>query len=169
MVIVLFPGVPADKINNAINKDPDSRFKFGINTPTGSLGLPTLGSGNSSGGFLPNGMNDKKTPASRDKHTNYGSNDFWVVKLKDKTKPKVIKATIEAIPNPAVTFTNVIVGYEFESGTATVVDMMGRTLQQFTITSRTVPVDLSRYPDGIYIVNIKTNVQSDGVKIIKED
>jgi hypothetical protein len=40
-------------------------------------------------------------------------------------------------------------------------------LQQFDITSRTVPVDLSRYPEGIYVVNIKTNVQSDGVKVIK--
>jgi hypothetical protein len=159
-----------DKINEAVNKETDSRFKFGINAPTGTLSLPSLGSGNSSNpssGLLPNGLNEKKIPASRDKHTNFGSNDFWVVKLKDKTKPKVIKATIEVIPNPVVTFTNVIIGYEFENGTATVVDMMGRILQQFSISSRTVPVDLSRYPDGVYVVNIKTNVQSDGVKVIK--
>ena len=90
-----------------------------------------------------------------------------MVKLKDKNKPEKVKQTIEALPNPTIGFTNVIVGYDFEKGTATVVDLAGRQLQQFEITGRTVPVDLSQYPEGIYIVNIKTNVQSDGVKIIK--
>ena len=156
------------KINDAISKETDSRVKFGINSPVAALNLPSLGSGNSSNG--PNSSNtqlEKKLPASKDKFTSFGSNDFWVVKLKDKTKPKVIKVNIEAIPNPALTFTNVIIGYEFENGTATVVDMMGRIVQQFTISSRTVPVDLSRYPNGVYVVNIKTNVQTDAVKIIK--
>jgi hypothetical protein len=158
----------ADKINDTINKETDSRFKFGLNSPVGDLNLPSMGSGNSANGSNSSkSQNEKKLPASKDKFTSFGSNDFWVVKLKDKTKPKVIKVAIEAIPNPALTFTNVIIGYEFESGTATVVDMMGRTLQQFTITSRTVPIDLSHYPNGVYVVNIKTNVQSDGVKIIK--
>lgn len=157
-----------EKINDALNKETDSRFKFGINAPVGGLNLPSMGSGNSANGSnSSNGQNDKKLPASKDKFTSFGSNDFWVVKFKDKTKPKVIKVDIEAIPNPATTFTNVIIGYEFESGSATVVDMAGRILQQFSITSRTVPVDLSRYPDGIYVVNIRTNVQIDGVKVIK--
>jgi len=62
----------------------------------------------------------------------------------------------------------VIVGYEYESGTATVVDLAGHTLQSFKITGRTVPVDLSGYPQGVYIVNIKTNKQNDGVKIVKK-
>jgi hypothetical protein len=157
-----------DKINDAISKETDSRVKFGINSPVAGLNLPSLGSGNSSNG--PNSSNtqlEKKLPASKDKFTSFGSNDFWVVKLKDKTKPKVIKVDIEAIPNPATTFTNVIIGYEFESGTATVVDMAGHIVQQFSITSRTVPVNLSPYPNGVYIVNIKTNVQTDGVKVIK--
>lgn len=157
-----------EKINDAVSKATDSRFKFGLNTPTGGLSLPSLGSGNSANGSnSSNGQTEKKLPASKDKFTSFGSNDFWVVKLKDKSKPKVIKVAIEAIPNPATTFTNIIIGYEFESGTATVVDMAGRILQQFNITSRTVPVDLSRYPDGIYVVNIRTNVQTDGVKVIK--
>jgi flagellar hook-basal body complex protein FliE len=157
-----------DAVNDAINQEPGSGFKLGLNTPTGALSLPSLGSGNS--GKASNSsktQNEKQLPASRDKHTSFGSNDFWVVKLKDKTKPKVIKVDIEAIPNPTATFTNIIIGYEFETGTATVVDMMGRTLQHFAITSRTVPVDLSQYPAGVYVVNIKTNVQSDGVKVIK--
>lgn len=117
------------------------------------------------GGYLLTGTSNAKS--SRDKNSAIGSNDFWVVKLKDKKKPLQEKATIEAIPNPAITFTNIIIGYEFETGTATLVDMAGRILQQFSINSRTVPVDLSRYPNGVYVVNIKTNVQSDGVKVIK--
>ncbi|HMI03966.1 MAG TPA: T9SS type A sorting domain-containing protein [Pedobacter sp.] len=71
------------------------------------------------------------------------------------------------MPNPTSGFTNVIVNYEYESGTATVVDLSGHVLKQFEISGRTVPVDLGGYPEGVYIVNIKTNVQSDGVKVIK--
>lgn len=118
------------------------------------------------GGYLLTGTSNAKS--SGDKNSAIGSNDFWVVKLKDKKKPIEKKATIEAIPNPAVTFTNIIIGYEFETGTATLVDMAGRILQQFSIKSRTVPIDLSRYPEGIYVVNIKTDVQNDGVKVIKK-
>jgi hypothetical protein len=157
-----------EKINDAVNEATNSRVKFGLNSPVGGLSIPSLGSGNSSNGSnSSNAQNEKKLPASKDKFTSFGSNDFWVVKLKDKTKPKVIKVSVEAIPNPASTFTNVIIGYEFESGTATVVDMAGHIVQQFSITSRTVPVNLSPYPNGVYIVNIKTNVQTDGVKVIK--
>lgn len=118
------------------------------------------------GGYLMAGTS--KSSTSKNKKSSIGGNDFWVVKLKDKLKPDKEKAKgVEAIPNPVVTFTNIIIGYEYEKGTATVVDMAGRTLQQFGITGRTIPVDLSRYPEGIYVINIKTNVQSDGVKVIK--
>jgi Secretion system C-terminal sorting domain len=117
------------------------------------------------GGYLLTGTSNAS--ASRDKNGAIGSNDFWVVKLKDKTKPDVPKTNVEALPNPAITYTNIIVGYEFANGTATVVDIAGRILQRFDITTRTVPVNLSGYPDGVYIVNINTNVQHDGVKVIK--
>lgn len=110
------------------------------------------------GGFKPSG----------DKNSGIGSNDFWVVKLKDKNKPKEAKKPVEAIPNPATDYTNVIVGYDFKKGTATVVDLAGHILQQFEITERTVPIDLQGYPEGVYIVNIKTDVQSSGVKVIKQ-
>lgn len=119
------------------------------------------------GGYLMAGTSFSK--ATGDKTSTVGRNDFWVVKLKDEQKPDKPKLQIEASPNPTYGFTNVVVGYDFESGTATLVDLSGRVLQQFPINSRTVPVDLSTLPEGIYIVNIKTNVQSDGVKIIKKN
>ncbi|WP_395053879.1 T9SS type A sorting domain-containing protein [Flavobacterium sp.] len=117
------------------------------------------------GGYLMTGTSNSKI--SGDRNTAIGSNDFWVVKLKDDKKPDKVKPKIEALPNPTTEYTNVIIGYDYESGTATLVDLAGHQLQQFDITSRTIPIDLRSYPEGIYIVNIKTNVQSDGVKIIK--
>jgi len=170
-------GAAADKINKATDLGEDSPLKFGVNAPQSPLGnAPSLGGGNGGGltdkamDGLSSGLGGNKAniPPSRDKKSHYGNSDFWVVKLKDKDKPKVVKATIEAMPNPATDFTNVIVGYDYESGTATLVDLAGHVLKTFKISGRTVPVDLSGYPEGIYIVNIKTNVQSDGVKIIKK-
>lgn len=118
------------------------------------------------GGYLLAGTSKGKV--SKDKNSGIGSNDFWVVKLKDKQKPKEDKKPVEAIPNPATDYTNVIVGYDFTKGTATVVDIAGHVLQQFDIADRTVPIDLKGLPEGIYIVNIRTDVQNSGVKVIKQ-
>ena len=97
------------------------------------------------------------------------TSDFWVVKLKDLKKPDEVKSTIEAFPNPASSFTNVIIGFEYTSGTANLYDLAGRLLQSFAITSRTVPIDLSGLPEGIYIVNIDTNNGKEGIKVIKQE
>ena len=117
------------------------------------------------GGYLLAGTS--KGEKSRDKDSGIGSNDFWVVKLKDNSKPENPKLSIEALPNPVITFTNIIVGYDFTDGFASVYDLAGRQLQRFAIKTRTVPIDLSGLPEGIYIVNIDTNVQHDGIKVIK--
>jgi hypothetical protein len=146
----------------AVGSAGEDLLKKAIETRDGGYLLTGTSNAFPSAGGVSNGRG-----GSRDRNSNIGSNDFWVVKLKDKTKPAKVKASIEAFPNPTPAFTNVIVGYDFENGTATVADLAGHVLQQFDITSRTVPVDLSRYPEGIYVVNIKTNVQSDGVKVIK--
>ena len=117
------------------------------------------------GGYLMVGTS--KDGASNDRKSAIGRSDFWVVKLKDKQKPTVVKKTIEAIPNPAFDYTNIVIGYDFTKGTASLVDISGRVLQSFEITVRMVPINLTGLPDGIYIVNIKTDKQNDGVKIIK--
>ncbi|MFH6959858.1 T9SS type A sorting domain-containing protein [Flavobacterium aquidurense] len=117
------------------------------------------------GGYLMAGTSN--SGASKDKNGSIGGSDFWVVKLKDKQKVEKVKSSIEAIPNPATTYTNIIIGYDFKQGTATLVDITGRILQEFAIDSRTVPVNLSRYSEGIYIIKIKTDVRTESVKIIK--
>ena len=117
------------------------------------------------GGYLMTGTSNSSS--SKDKNSNIGSNDFWVVKLKDKAKVEKVKASIEAIPNPASIYTNVIIGYDFNEGTASVVDILGRTLQSFAISSRTVPIELSRYAEGVYIIIINTDVRTESIKVIK--
>jgi hypothetical protein len=118
------------------------------------------------GGYILAGTSKGK--ASADKTSDNGGSDFWVVKLKDKDKKINPAVLVEAIPNPATTFTNVIVGYAYENGTALLVDLNGRILQEFTLDgNRTLPIDVSNYPEGIYVVTIKTNLQTNSVKIIK--
>ena len=110
-----------------------------------------------------------KGTISRDKNSAKGSNDFWVVKLKDKDKKKKEekRTLLEAIPNPAREFTNIIVGFDFNSGTATLFDLSGRMLQSFEVNSRTIPLDMSRYPEGVYIVEVKTDKGTDSVKVMR--
>jgi hypothetical protein len=163
-----------DKVNNAVgNTTKDSRVKMGMNTSAGNLLNNNSPLGGGSGGDLLDGLsglNDNKLPNSKpsgDKEKNYGSSDFWVVKLKDKMKPPKVKASIEAFPNPTEAYTNIIIGYDYEKGSATLVDLSGHVLKQFNISGRMVPLDLSSYPMGIYILNIRTDKRSEGVKLIK--
>lgn len=119
------------------------------------------------GGYLMAGTS--KGVISDDRNSSKGGNDFWVVKLKDKDKKEKDKVKVEAIPNPAIDFTNVIVGFEFTKGTAILVDLAGHILQQFPINERTIPIDMQGLPMGIYVVNIKTDKGDAGVKILKQD
>lgn len=115
-----------------------------------------------------NGSSKAKLPSSGDKRINYGKSDYWIVKLKDKTKKQNDPPSIiEAFPNPTSELTNVVVNFEYVDGTATLVDIAGHVLQTFKINSRTIPVDLSQYQQGIYIINIKTESKSGSVKVIK--
>ncbi len=97
------------------------------------------------------------------------NNDFYIVKLKDRNKAEIVKTMIEALPNPATTYTNIIIGYEYTNGKASLYDLGGRLLNSFEITSRTVPIDLSSLPEGIYIVNVETDKGKDGIKVIKAE
>ncbi|MXN91130.1 T9SS type A sorting domain-containing protein [Flavobacterium sp. Sd200] len=119
------------------------------------------------GGYLLAGTS--KGDISRDKNSGKGSNDFWVVKLldKEKEKPERRKTQLEAIPNPAGQFTNIIVGFEFNSGTASLFDLSGRQLQSFPVTTRTIPLEMGSYPEGVYIVEVKTDKGTDSVKVMK--
>lgn len=106
---------------------------------------------------------------SKDKYSGKGGHDFWVVKLGDKQKKKKEekRTQIEAIPNPAGDYTNIIVTFEFTKGTASVYDLSGRQLQSFEVSSRTIPLSMGSYPEGVYIVEVRTDKGTDSVKVIK--
>ena len=153
-------------------------IKYGLNLPTEFIKLPTLGNNDNTNANnpinLPTQNSSTPTPSSTSLAPPLGAGglglglDFRVVKLRDKDKKPVVRVRVEAAPNPTTAFTNIVIGYEFASGTATVADIAGHILQQFDIKTRTVPIDLESYPEGIYIVNIATNVSSDGVEVIKK-
>jgi len=120
------------------------------------------------GGYVMSGISESNSTRG-DRSSIIGSKDFWVVKLGDKEKEEVKKKSIEAFPNPAITYTNIIIGHDYEKGVATVFDLNGRQLQRFEIEgNRTIPVDLSGLPMGMYLIHIKTDVQEDGIKIMKK-
>jgi hypothetical protein len=118
------------------------------------------------GGYVLAGTS--KGEVSRDRNNAQGKADFWVVKLKDKEKKKEKKKlSLEAIPNPAPQFTNIIVGFEFTKGTLSMFDLAGRQLQTFEVTDRTIPIDLGAYPEGIYVVEVRTDKGTESVKVMK--
>lgn len=119
------------------------------------------------GGYLLTGTSNGSV--SRDKNSAKGGNDFWVVKLKDKDKKEKERISLEAIPNPTDSFTNVIVNFEYDNGTASLYDLNGRMINTTKITGeRTVPIDLSGLQRGVYVVEIRTNTHKGGVKVIKK-
>lgn len=117
------------------------------------------------GAYLLSGTS--KSIVSRDRNSTIGQNDFWVVKLMDKEKPKKKRLPVEAIPNPTASYTTILIGYEYKNGTLTIADISGQILEQFSISEQSIFINLESYPEGIYIVNVKTDVQNDGVKVIK--
>ena len=94
--------------------------------------------------------------------------NFWIVKLLDKDKPKYEKVPLESIPNPTTEKTTVVIGNAYKDGELLVVDYAGRVLQKKQLTGeRMLPIDLSSYADGIYIIQVKTDVEENSVKVIK--
>ncbi|MFY8188389.1 MAG: T9SS type A sorting domain-containing protein [Flavobacterium sp.] len=113
------------------------------------------------GGYLLAGTSDGGR--SKQKSSESMATDFWVVKLKDEEKHEVERANgLEAFPNPASNFVNVIISFEYESGSTTLYNIQGTVLQKFNITDRTIPFDLSNYPAGVYIAEVNALVLVEG-------
>lgn len=120
------------------------------------------------GGYLLAGTSDGAR--SKQKSSESMATDFWVVKLLDEDKEEIEKPIgLEAFPNPASDYVNVIVAFEFESGSASLYNIQGTELQNFNITDRTIPFSLSGYPVGIYIVEVNTLVFEDGKPVNRKE
>ncbi|MCC9043639.1 T9SS type A sorting domain-containing protein [Myroides sp. M-43] len=130
------------------------------------------------GAYVFAGTSDSKP--DRDKSSQKGMNDFWLVKVKGNTfdenqdsqtieeDTNQEKLKIEAIPNPVVTYTNIIIPVEYKAGVLKLYDITGRLLFHKTIKNQTEPLNLSGYPRGTYIISVKTDVIEGSVNVVKE-
>ncbi len=118
------------------------------------------------GGYVFAGNSTGKTSALKKGYQ--GRNDYWIVKLNTKEKTKTPEIQIEAFPNPTEGFTNVVINHEYEEGQMILSDLSGKILHTAPLQYDMIAVDLSGYPQGVYIINIKTNVINRSVKVIKK-
>ncbi len=96
------------------------------------------------------------------------SSDFYMVKIGDKDKPQQKKFPLEAIPNPAVLYTQAVIGNDYEKGRFRLIDLNGKVLQEKELKGeKIVPVNMSYYPNGVYIINIRVDDYSNSTKVIK--
>lgn len=118
------------------------------------------------GGYLLSGISSGKI--SRDRNSGHGRFDFWVVKLKDEEKEeKEGIPALKAWPNPTNAYTNVIVNHDFNHAEVSVYDILGRRIQYFKADQRTIPVDLEAQSEGVYIIEVKTDIKKQTVKVIR--
>ena len=106
---------------------------------------------------------------SKKKTSLQGREDFWVVMLGDKDRSNLdLESELEAYPNPTNGYSNIVVLHEFDKGMLSVYDIMGKRLQHFSITEATIPVDLSGYATGVYLIEVQTDVSKETLKILKK-
>lgn len=96
-----------------------------------------------------------------------GLNDFYIVKLGDKSATK-IRDYIEAYPNPTRDFVNVLINKSFEKATIEIYNLTGQLLQTQTVKNHSTPINLVNYTSGVYILKINYDNQSESIKIIKK-
>lgn len=102
------------------------------------------------------------------KKNSYGKDDYWIVKLDAKQKEKPNEIQLEAYPNPTEGWSQIVINHEYEKGEVNIFDLGGRLLYNEPLKYDMVAIDLSSYPTGTYVVNIKTDVFNGSIKVIKK-
>src|SRR5690606_17887918 len=102
------------------------------------------------------------------KRNAYGKDDYWIVKLDAKQKEKPNEIQLEAYPNPTEGWTQIVIKNKYEKGEVNIFDLGGRLLYNEPLKYDMVAIDLSSYPTGTYVVNIKTDVFNGSIKVIKK-
>ena len=96
-----------------------------------------------------------------------GGEDYWIVKLAKEEKSTTNEIVIEAFPNPTDGISQIVINHEYKEGELNIFDLNGKLLYNESIKYGMVPIDITSYPTGIYIINIKTDVHNGSVKVIK--
>lgn len=66
-------------------------------------------------------------------------------------------------PNPAKNITKINVSFSDEYGVLTVYNVLGKQIEKILVRDRTIFLDVSKYPDGVYLYTF----EADGEKITK--
>lgn len=118
------------------------------------------------GGFVFAGNSNGKI--SGEKKSFQGRDDYWIVKLISKEKEKEAQIKLEAFPNPTEQYSNIVINHEYEEGILNIVDIAGRVLHSETINYDMIPINLGNYPEGIYVIHVKTNAFNGSIKVIRK-
>ncbi len=103
------------------------------------------------------------------RHSKTANTDFLIMKLSDPDKPEVKPLPLEAIPNPAGSYTQAVIGMPYEKGKVMVTDLHGNILDSFEISkNRIIPIRLEGYRPGIYIIHIEVDRMAGSIKVIKQ-
>ena len=106
------------------------------------------------------------------KHTSKGDadSDFLIVKIADKDKPLHERLPLEAIPNPALSYTKAVIGKDYEEGRLQISDLNGKVLYSEDLSGeRIIPVNMNAYPAGIYIITVQADKAQNSVKVLKAE
>jgi len=94
--------------------------------------------------------------------------DFLIMKIADPEKPLRKPLPLEAVPNPAGDYTRLVIGEKYAQGHVIVSDLQGHVLHEFDIAhERIIPLHMSGYRPGIYIVKVTADDMENSIKIIK--
>ncbi len=85
-----------------------------------------------------------------------------------KEEDDIKRVYVETYPNPTRDFVNVLINKEFEKAIVEVYNLTGQHLQTKEVKYRSTPISLGNYPAGVYILKIKTDNQTESIKIIKK-
>jgi hypothetical protein len=120
---------------------------------------------NSDGSYLVAGHTNS---SDGDVSLNKGMSDFWVVKLSAVVSIDEIENTpsISIYPNP----TNGIftISSTEQINEVEVFNVLGKAVYSKKVTSKNIMVDLTPFPKGLYLVQLKTNMNSVTKKIVYE-
>lgn len=100
--------------------------------------------------------------------SNYGINDYWVVKLSSVTSiNEITHESITLFPNPAKT--KMTINYNFQDhlhADIDILDLSGRKIQSSKLTgmNNSYEIDLTEFKNGIYLLRIVTEDGNVGVK-----
>ena len=101
-------------------------------------------------------------------NNNYGSGDFWIVKLDMDISVTInqtqLKNTFFLYPNP--TKSQIVIGIDLHQsiGEVLITDMTGKIVKQFETQNTTAEIDISTLENGIYLVKVGNTTQ----KLIKK-